>query len=150
MKSLDPIELLRVCVGESAAWASLPLTSTVPVGCVTASCSRGNELDDTGRRGNENLTGCIIIWLLLNSVWGGHKAEPHRLLTSISTGVMCSSSLARFPFFQVLEQGVSPGAWLWDPSNSTCISKCRACISHLCFPEASLCVLLTFTVSRLE
>lgn len=41
-------------------------------------------------------------------------------------------------FLQVLEQGVSPGAWLWDPPNSSCICRCRACISHLSFPEASL------------
>lgn len=101
MKSLDPIKLLRVCVGESAAWASLPLTSTVPGESGAASCSRGSELDDTGRGGNQkiqNVTAYKIIWLLPKSVWGGHRAEAHRLLPSLSTWMMCSSLLARFPF----------------------------------------------------
>lgn len=129
MKSLDPIKLLRVCVGESAAWASLPQTSTVPGECGAASCSRGNELDDTGRRGSQeiqNVTAYIIIWLLLNWVWGGHKAEPHRLLTSISTWVMYSSWLAQFPFSKCWNREF----WLWDPANSSCTCKCRAWISH--------------------
>lgn len=41
MKSLDPIKLLRVCVGESAAWASLPPTSLVPEECGTAPAPEG-------------------------------------------------------------------------------------------------------------
>lgn len=35
MKSLDPIKLLRISVGESAAWALLALRAAVPVEYVT-------------------------------------------------------------------------------------------------------------------
>lgn len=46
----------------------------------------------------QNLPAYIILWLLLNSVWGGHKAEPHRLLTSISRYISALQGLHISPF----------------------------------------------------
>jgi len=48
MNSLDPIKLLRVSVGESAAWAKLAQRYLHTFLALSISCFRGNKLDDTG------------------------------------------------------------------------------------------------------